>query len=202
MLVPPENRDQPGFLQRVRAGKAVRQERTQRIAKDGRRIDVSISMSPMRDAGGALVGAAAFTRDIGAWIEAEERVRRSEARLAEAQRIATVGSWEWDIASDTIEWSDELCRIFGLQAGVQHTFETFLQAVHPDDRALVQERVQSAFASGDPFSFEHRVIRPDGGEHTLHGQMRWAPAWGRASCGRGRCRPATCPRCWGSAWVW
>ena len=167
MLVPPERRGDPGFLQRVRAGEAIRQERTQRMHRDGRRIDVSISMSPIRDGAGAIVGAAAFTRDIGAQIQAEERLRRSEAQLAEAQRIASVGSWEWEIASDTVEWSDELCRIYGVEAGVEHTFETYLDAVHPDDRPLVQAVVHEAFASGAPFSFEHRLVRPDGSERAM-----------------------------------
>ncbi|MEA2195073.1 MAG: hypothetical protein QOG42_1507, partial [Solirubrobacteraceae bacterium] len=168
MLVPPERRAEPGFLSRVRAAEVIRQVQTQRMAKDGRRIDVSISMSPIRDEAGTIVGAAAFTRDIGAKLQAERRVRRSEAQMADAQRIATVGSWEWEIASDTIDWSNELCRIYGIEAGVQHSFETYLRSVHPDDRALVEEFVKDSLARGVPFSFEHRLIRPDGSERAMH----------------------------------
>jgi len=167
MLVPPERSEEPGFLYGIRAPGTVRQVQTQRMAKDGRRIDVSISMSPIRDKDGTIVGAAAFTRDIGAGIHAEERLRRSEAQLAEAQRIAVVGSWEWEIATDTIEWTDELCRIYGIEHGVHHTFETFVNSVHPDDRVLVQALVQEAFASGTPFSFEHRIVQPDGTERAM-----------------------------------
>ncbi|MEA2230903.1 MAG: hypothetical protein QOD83_719 [Solirubrobacteraceae bacterium] len=167
MLVPPERRGGPGFLDSLRAEQVIRQVQTQRMAKDGRRIDVSISMSLIRDKDGAIVGAAAFTRDISAGIHAEERLRRSEARLAEAQRVAMVGSWEWEIASDTIEWSDELCRIFGIEHGVHHSFETFMESVHPDDRAHVQSLVQEAFQCGKPFSFEHRLIRSDGVERAM-----------------------------------
>jgi PAS domain S-box-containing protein len=98
MLVPPERREERGFLDGMRAAGIIRQVQTQRMAKDGRRIDVSISMSPIKDKDGTVVGAAVFTRDIGAGIQAEERLRRSEAQLAEAQRIAMVGSWEWEIA--------------------------------------------------------------------------------------------------------
>ena len=167
MLVPPERRGEPGFLKSVQAAEVMRQMHTQRMAKDGRRIDVSISMSPIRDKDGALVGGAAFTRDISGPIQAEERLRRSEARLAEAQRVAMVGSWEWEIASDTIEWSDELCRIFGIEPGVHHSFETFVKFVHPDDQVLVQGLVQEAFQSGKPFSFEHRLVRSDGAERAM-----------------------------------
>ena len=95
-------------------------------------------------------------------IAAEESVRRSEARLADAQRIAVVGSWEWDIAADTIVWSDELCRIYGVQQAAQHSFESYVQLVHPEDRELVQAIVHEAFSTGGAFSFEHRLIRPDG----------------------------------------
>ena len=167
MLVPPERHAEPGFLKRVRAGEVVRQVRTQRIAKGGRRLDVSISMSPIRDKAGTIVGAAAFTRDIGDSIAAEERIRRSEARLAEAQRIATVGSWEWEISTDTVTWSDELCRIYGVQVGAQHSFDAYLQLMHPDDRAHVQALVHEAFSTGGSFSVEHRLVKPDGDERAM-----------------------------------
>jgi diguanylate cyclase (GGDEF)-like protein/PAS domain S-box-containing protein len=167
MLLPPERRGDLGSLRRMRAGEVIRQVQTQRMAKDGRRLDVSISMSPIRDVDGMIVGAAAFTRDIGAKLQGEERVRRSEAQMADAQRIAVVGSWEWQIAGDTIDWSNEQCRIYGVDAGEQHTFETFLQAVHTDDRARVEALVQEAFATGAPFCFEHRLIRPDGSEREM-----------------------------------
>ena len=114
MLVPPERRGGSGsLLATVRAGETVRQIDTQRMAKDGRRIDVSISMSPIRDEAGTIVGAAGFTRDISIRIAAEERLRRSEAQLAEAQEMASLGSWEWNIVSNEVTWSPELYRILG-----------------------------------------------------------------------------------------
>ncbi len=167
MLVPPERRGEPGFLPRVRNGEVVRQVHTQRMAKDGTRLDVSISMSPIKDCDGTIVGAAAFTRDIGDRMRADDLLRASEARLAEAQRIAMVGSWEWDIAANTVSWSLELCRIYGVAAGTSHSFETYLQLVHPGDRDKVQGLVHEAFTTGASFSFEHRLIRPDGEERIL-----------------------------------
>jgi len=173
MLVPPERRREPGFLPRVRAGEVIRQVQTQRMAKDGRRLDVSISMSPIKDGDGAIVGAAAFTRDIGDRMRADELLRASEARLAEAQRIAMVGSWEWDIAADTVSWSQELCRIYGVADGTSHSFQAYLELVHPGDRDTVQALVHEAFTTGASFSFEHRLIRPDGEERVLaaHGEV-------------------------------
>ena len=140
MLVPPERRGRSGsLLATVRAGEVVRQVDTQRMAKDGRRIDVSISMSPIRDEEGRIVGAAAFTRDISMRIAAEERLRRSEAQLADAQQLAALGSWEWDVVSNEVTWSPELYRILGRDPDRSPaSFEGYFEAVHPSDRPLVE----------------------------------------------------------------
>ncbi len=92
-----------------------------------------------------------------------EDLRRSEARLREAQQLARLGSWEWDIAADVVTWSDELFRIYGLEPqSIVPTYEDFLQRVHPDDRAAVDERNRKAFADHEPFEDVKRVTRPDG----------------------------------------
>lgn len=100
---------------------------------------------------------------------AEAALRESEARLAEAQRIAHLGSWEWDVLQDRITWSDELYRIYGLAPQqFQATFAAFLECIHPDDRERVQQHVEQAARSGAPFEFQHRIIRPDGTIRVLH----------------------------------
>src|SRR3954470_19508360 len=136
VLVPPELRGRTGnLLEKVHAGEVVRQLDTRRMAKDGRRIDVSISMAPIRDAAGNIVGAAAFTRDITMRIAAEERLRRREAQLAEAQRLAALGSWEWDVVSGEVTWSPELFRILGRDPDLfAVSYEGFLETIHPSDR--------------------------------------------------------------------
>src|SRR3954454_22879908 len=136
VLVPPELRGRTGnLLEKVRAGEVVRQLDTQRMAKDGRRIDVSISMAPIRNAAGTIVGAAAFTRDISMRIAPEERLRRSRAQLAEAQRLAALGSWEWDVVSAEVTWSPELFRILGRDPyRFAASYEGFFETIHPSDR--------------------------------------------------------------------
>ncbi|MCP9489579.1 MAG: ATP-binding protein [Solirubrobacteraceae bacterium MAG38_C4-C5] len=169
MLVPPELRGSTNLLARVGAGEVLRQVDTQRMAKDGERIDVSISMSPIRDERHAIVGAAAFTRDNRVHKQTEAMLERQRRQLAEAQSVGGFGSWEWDMGADTVEWSEQLCRIYGLEPG-RHpvTFEGCLQRIHPDDRARVQADAEAAYARGTPFSLEHRIVRPDGGVRTLH----------------------------------
>jgi diguanylate cyclase (GGDEF)-like protein/PAS domain S-box-containing protein len=170
MLVPPERRGGSGsLLATVRAGGVVRQVDTQRMAKDGRRIDVSISMSPIRDEAGGIIGAAAFTRDISLRIAADERLRRSEAQLAEAQELAALGSWEWDLDSDEIAWSPQLYRILGRDPDRSApTREGYFDAIHPSDRPMADAAVEDTLASGTPFEFECRAVRLDGAERVLH----------------------------------
>jgi PAS domain S-box-containing protein len=83
--------------------------------------------------------------------------------LIEAQTVALIGSWDWDIVGDTLWWSQELYRIYGLEAGSWTTsYENFLGCVHPEDRELVNTTVRTALKTGAAFTLEHRVIRPDG----------------------------------------
>jgi diguanylate cyclase (GGDEF)-like protein/PAS domain S-box-containing protein len=120
------------------------------------------------DQGGSLVEYQSVGRDITARKEAEGALRESEARLAEAQRIAHVGSWEWDVASNTVTWSDELYRIFRrTPEEFENTYESFLRYVHPEDREHVRETIRLAYETGQPFAFEHRLVRPDGDVRVL-----------------------------------
>jgi diguanylate cyclase len=169
MLVPPELQGRTGnLLAKVRAGEVVRQLDTRRMAKDGHRIDVSISMAPIRDDAGTIVGAAAFTRDISMRITAEERLRRSEAQLAEAQRLAAVGSWEWDVVSDEVTWSPELFRILGRDPDRSAaSYEGFFDAIHPSDRQRAEDAIRNTLATGAPLDYECRAVRPDGVERVI-----------------------------------
>jgi PAS domain S-box-containing protein len=107
-------------------------------------------------------------RDVTEQRRAEELLRASQRQLAEAQRIAQVGSWEWDLETDKLTVSDELCRLFGLPIGISMTMaEGVAAAIHPAD----QERVATALGrirdDPLPFALEHRIIRPDGDVRTV-----------------------------------
>ncbi|MFZ7113213.1 MAG: sigma 54-interacting transcriptional regulator [Desulfatiglandales bacterium] len=97
---------------------------------------------------------------------------RSERTLSESQRIARVGSWEWDIRCGTLHWSEQFYRILGLHPReTEATCEKFLTCVHPDDRQAIQQAINRAMsAPGQPYSIECRVVRPDGTER--HVQAR------------------------------
>lgn len=101
----------------------------------------------------------------------EEELRCSETRLAEAQRIANIGSWEWDITGDRIIWSDELCRIYGVDPSeFGDSLGGYLQLVHPADRAAATEALHQAIERGSTFEFEHRIVRRDGSVRTIFGR--------------------------------
>jgi PAS domain S-box-containing protein len=103
---------------------------------------------------------------------AEGELQRGRASLAEAQDLAHIGSWEWSVAENRVSWSDELFRIYGLEPGPNVTYGSYLEHIHPDDRDLVGETVRQALDDGEPFSFDHRVVRPDGTVRWVHGRGR------------------------------
>ena len=93
----------------------------------------------------------------------EDALRSSEQRLLMAQQIAHMGSYDWDITRDVNLWSDELYRIYGTEPqSFNASYERFLSFIHPDDREKIQAIHQRAYADGQPYEMEERIIRPDG----------------------------------------
>lgn len=106
-------------------------------------------------------------------IKVQERtweLRGKEESLAEAQRIAHLGNWDWTIPTNELLWSDEVYRIFGLQPReFAATYDDFLKRVHPDDRGPVEAAVRQALAKpGTDYGIDHRIIRPDRSERVVH----------------------------------
>lgn len=100
-----------------------------------------------------------------------QELRTSQEKLNDAQRLAHIGSWEWNIVANTIEWSDELYRIFGMsREDFKANYENYLKCIHPEDRENVNGMVQKAFFDHQPLDFFHRILLPNGDERTLHGR--------------------------------
>ena len=101
--------------------------------------------------------------------QVEEQLRESEASLLKAQQIAHLGSWNWNITTGGLVWSDETYRIFGLAPQeLGATYEAFLQSVHPEDREYVRQAVNRAVYEREPYDIEHRVVRPNGTVRTVN----------------------------------
>ena len=105
--------------------------------------------------------------------QAEIQIREHGQQLAEAQRIAHLGSWIWDIETDKVTWSDELYRIYGLNpAQFIPSRENFMEKVHPGDRDRVRQVIEEALEQSRSFTFEHRIVRS-------HGDVRVIYGWGQ-----------------------
>jgi PAS domain S-box-containing protein len=114
-------------------------------------------------------------RDISERLQAEKTLRRREADLAVAQRIAHLGSYEMDLSSldgfekNPLQWSDENFRIFGYEPGqIGVSGATFLAALHPEDKVRVREELTRGIREGDSISLEYRIIRPSGAVRFIH----------------------------------
>jgi PAS domain S-box-containing protein len=100
-----------------------------------------------------------------------EALQRSEKSLSEAQRIAGLGNWEWDLRTNELRWSDETYRIFGLSPQqTATTYVAFLNYVHPDDREFVKKSVNEAIHDRQPYNIEHRIVLPNGLVRIIHEQ--------------------------------
>jgi len=111
----------------------------------------------------------AVLRDVSQRVKAEQALRQSEARLANAQRIARLGNWEWDVPHSRLFWSDEIYRIFGFdKQSFTPSHQAFLMLVHPADRAAVAAAVDAALFGHKAYSIDHRILLPDGGERIVH----------------------------------
>jgi PAS domain S-box-containing protein len=135
------------------------------IRKDGRVIHVAMSLKAVRKTDGTVDYLVSFIEDITARKEAEDSLRRSEQQLREAQRIAHLGFWEWDIAADVMTWSEETNLILGYEGGVTH-FDDYKNNTpmlfHPDDSQRIWDAIDATLNGNAPYKIEHRIVRPDG----------------------------------------
>jgi PAS domain S-box-containing protein len=94
---------------------------------------------------------------------AEDALRDLQARIDNAQQLAHMGDYDWEIATDTNTWSDQLFRIYGHEPGAFNpSYEKFLSFIHPDDQERIQGIHQQAYATGEPYEMIERIVRADG----------------------------------------
>ncbi|MFZ5789992.1 MAG: PAS domain-containing protein [Pseudomonadota bacterium] len=136
---------------------------------DGKRRAIHAYYVPHAGPASRVLGIFALIEDVTERRRAEEALRQSQRRLADAQRIAQLGNWEWNVLSNELWWSDEIYRIFGVTPGAfAPTYPAFLELIHPDDRAFVESEVAAALRRERPYSIDHRIIRPNGEIRYLH----------------------------------
>jgi PAS domain S-box-containing protein len=168
LLVPVDGWDESEKLREALArGERVDAELVRRH-KDGRRLTVSFVAAPVVVEGGApeIYG---IYRDITDRKKAEEALRRSEAYLAEAQRLSHTGSWARCVATGEVFYSQEASRIFGFDLSQpKHALETILSRTHPDDRARFAEAIERANIESSHIETDFRIILDDGSVRHIH----------------------------------
>lgn len=141
------------------------------VRKDGQVRHLMAQGRVIRDEREQPIRHVGTVRDVTEQRRAEAALRRSEESLARAQRIARLGSWEFDIVRGQIELSDQIYRIWGMEpGGFIPTYETFLTSVHPGDQARVEQAIEAALIDDVPFSIDHRIVLPTGEERIIHEQ--------------------------------
>ena len=167
-LIPEDRHDvERDLLQRLRRGENVEFDEAERIRKDGERIWISLSVSPVRDAEGRLIGAASIKRDITERRRAEAELRRHQDQLRLAHQAARIGAWHWDVATRQLTWDDGLRQLYGLAPGETVTdLAGFLARVYPEDRERVETSFQHALQGEGGLGHEYRIVLPDG-------EIRW-----------------------------
>src|SRR6266545_4014778 len=165
-LLTPDDRleEQKTLFERLRAGEAQTLE-TARRAKDGRLLDVILTVSPVIDARENLVGVSASLTDVTARKLAEEALWRSEERLSLAQDAAHVGIWDWDPRTGSLSWTAEMLNLYGV-AYPAETYAEWRQLVHVDDIARVEAERDEALRRRESFNIEYRVMHGSG-------EVRW-----------------------------
>lgn len=164
-LVHPDDRERvlKAWQYSVQTGMPYEQEERHRTADGTYRWYLNRGV-PLRDDEGRIIRWYGTNTDIEDRKQAEEKLKHSEFQLAQAQRLAHIGSWDWDLHTNGVTWSDELYHIFGLQPGTIRVAGEVDRFIHPDDLDLGWDIVKRAIASKEPYDYYHRILRPDGTE--------------------------------------
>ena len=165
ILIPADHKDEePTILARLRAGDRIEHYETVRVRKDGRLIDISLTVSPIRGPNGQIVGASKIARDITEQKLARKTLDDALERLKLALDAARLGDWSWDAKTNFVNMSETAANIFGIPPGPQMTWDAMSELLHEEDRQMAKVAVDEALANHTDYDVEYRVPRDGSSE--------------------------------------
>lgn len=175
ILIPASRLDEePRILERIRQGGSVDHFETIRLRKDGTPLNISLTVSPIRNEEGEIIGASKIARDVTDKIRVDQAQRENQILLSMAMQSSRMGAWQHDRMTDVVYWSPELEKIFGLDEGsFGRTRPAFYELIHKDDREKVWSVVERAIREKSDYAIEFRF-------HHADGSVRWMEGRGKA----------------------
>ena len=171
-LIPDERREEnQGILERIMKGESIDSYETRRRRKDGGDIDVALTISPIKNDQGTIIGASKIARDIGVRLAAQETLSRSEEQLRLAQSAAHVGIWDWDPHTNRLFWTAEMLKLYGVSQPLRN-YEQWRELVHIDDLARIEAERGEAIRKRQFFNVEYRILHGSG-------ELRWIASRGQ-----------------------
>jgi PAS domain S-box-containing protein len=177
ILIPEDHLDEePAILARLRAGERIEHYETVRVRKDGRLVDISLTVSPIKGPNGQIIGASKIARDITDQRKARRELDEASERLKLALEAAELGDWSWDARTDLVTLSETAARIFDIPPKPFLTWTKMRALLHEEDREFARRAVDKALAEHTNYDIEYRVIHSDQSEV-------WVSAKGRGIYG-------------------
>ncbi|MFQ5416522.1 MAG: PAS domain-containing protein [Myxococcota bacterium] len=139
---------------------------------DEREYTWMVHIHPVASEKGGVAGLITVLQDVTVLADRQREIETVRDRLAEAQSVSRVGSWEWNILEDKGWWSNELYEILGESLAYHPTFDRFFEHIHPSDREMVRDQIERTLSDDRPYRVTFRVVRPDGGERVLFASAR------------------------------
>jgi two-component system, cell cycle sensor histidine kinase PleC len=173
-IAPPNKAaEQKAFIRRIFAGENISSFETQRLTKDGRLLDVWMTVTKLVDDAEKVIGIAATERDITVRRGAEEEMRKKEIRLNEAQELGRFGNWEYDIIDKKLFWSDQVFKLYERDFSLGHpTTDEEAGYYSPEQARILRDYAAKAGKTGEELKYDFQVKLPSGKTGYFHGIMR------------------------------
>jgi PAS domain S-box-containing protein len=173
ILIPADHEDEePAILAQLRAGQRIEHYETIRVRKDGRLIDISLTVSPIKGPNGHIIGASKIARDITEQKQARRALDEASERLKLALDAARLGDWSWDAKTDVVTFSETAAQILGVPFGSDMRRSDMRRFLHEEDRQRTVQKIEKALAERTDYDIEYRIKRSDDSEVWVSGKGR------------------------------